>query len=317
MYFAESYFKGEEREGFYVSSMMKRAWAAQMEVLQMIDDICKRHNITYFADWGTLLGAIRHGGFIPWDDDMDIAMKRVDYMRFLDVAVKELPPEYKLLTSANLSEWKGWTQSLARVVNSMTIPLSGEALTQHHGFPYVAGIDIFPLDFLPVDKVEEEIQLNMFLAAYCLGRNWEKADFSEEEKMEKLQEMERLCNIKLAGDKPHKEQLLVLSDRIAAMYWDTDIEAKELAIFVEFANNKDLRMPVFCYRSTVQVPFENTTIPVPIGYEKILETYYGEDWRTPIRGTASHEYPFYKKQQKELFEQYERKGMEIPEYLIE
>ena len=317
MYFEESYFRGEEREGFYVSSMMKRAWAAQIEVLQVLDDICKRHNITYFADWGTLLGAIRHRGFIPWDDDIDIAMKRVDYMRFLDVAVKELPRGYCVLTPDNISAWKGWKESLSRIVNTTDIPLQGELLQKYHGFPYMVGIDIFPLDFLPINKEEESIQLNMFVAANTLGRAWINEELPTAEKMEKLWEVERICNIKFVKNRLYKEQLLGLSDKIAAMYWDTEEEAEELAMFGEWVHNDSLRMPVSCYQSIIQVPFENTTIPVPVGYEKILEAYYGKDWRMPVKSTASHEYPFYKKQQKELFKQYEKSGIEIPKYLIE
>ena len=70
--FQEEYFNEEEREGFLIESMMKRAWAAQIVVLREIDRICRRHGIQYFLDWGTLLGAARYKGFIPWDDDMDI-----------------------------------------------------------------------------------------------------------------------------------------------------------------------------------------------------------------------------------------------------
>lgn len=62
------YLEAEEREGFFVSSMMKRYWAAQLKVLAEIDRVCKKHDIKWFADCGTLLGAVRHGGFIPWDD---------------------------------------------------------------------------------------------------------------------------------------------------------------------------------------------------------------------------------------------------------
>ena len=59
--------------------MMKRAWAAELEILVEIDKICEKHKLHYFIDYGNLLGAIRHKGFIPWDDDIDIMMMRKDY----------------------------------------------------------------------------------------------------------------------------------------------------------------------------------------------------------------------------------------------
>ena len=94
--FDEHFFEEEEREGFVVSSMMKKAWAAQLEVLAEVDKICRKYDIQYFADWGTLIGAIRHKGFIPWDDDMDIAMKREGYLKFLK-HTDELPKGYQIL----------------------------------------------------------------------------------------------------------------------------------------------------------------------------------------------------------------------------
>lgn len=84
--FDDSYFLGETRDGFYIEPMMKCAWAAQLEVMCVIKQICEKYDIPYFAYYGTLLGTIRHKGFIPWDDDMDICMLRKDYQRFLEVA---------------------------------------------------------------------------------------------------------------------------------------------------------------------------------------------------------------------------------------
>ena len=83
--FDKDFFEKEERCGFTIEPMMKSVWAAQLEVLEKIDRICKENGIKYFADWGTLLGAVRHKGFIPWDDDMDICMLRPDYLRFIQV----------------------------------------------------------------------------------------------------------------------------------------------------------------------------------------------------------------------------------------
>ena len=103
MRFDESYLQGEYRDGFYVSSMVKRSFASQMEVLEVVDRICKSYGIKYFADWGTMLGTVRHHGFVPWDDDIDICMLRDDYEKFCDYCIHhqdEMKP-YKLLTREN------------------------------------------------------------------------------------------------------------------------------------------------------------------------------------------------------------------------
>lgn len=97
----DNYYDAEIRNGFYIESKMKRAWAAQIEVLEEIRRICQNHNIPFFADWGTLLGAVRHHGFIPWDDDLDIGMLRDDYNKFLQIAPAELSSFFKLKSLYN------------------------------------------------------------------------------------------------------------------------------------------------------------------------------------------------------------------------
>ena len=67
MNFPDSYFEDEVKAGFFVSAKMKSYWAMQLEVLNEIDRICRKHHIQYFAEWGTLLGTVRHRGYIPWD----------------------------------------------------------------------------------------------------------------------------------------------------------------------------------------------------------------------------------------------------------
>ena len=83
MRFDEDYFKPETIEGFEVKGMMKRYWAASMEVLEEVDRLCRKYNLRYYAFYGTLLGAVRHKGWIPWDDDMDIIMYRDDFNSFV------------------------------------------------------------------------------------------------------------------------------------------------------------------------------------------------------------------------------------------
>ena len=134
--FQESYFQDEIREGFKIDGIMKRAWAAQIEVLEIIDHICRKYGLMYYADWGTLLGTVRHEGFIPWDDDIDIAMKRQDYMRFIEIAKKELPDDCSMLSVYTEDEY---AEGFARVVNSRAISFEKEHLKKYHGCPFVVG----------------------------------------------------------------------------------------------------------------------------------------------------------------------------------
>ena len=125
MKFLDSYFEDEVREGFFVPSLMKRAWAAQMEVLSIVQKICDKHGIPLFAEWGTLLGAVRHKGRIPWDDDIDVCMLRADYDRFCQVVDEELPEECWFLDYHRID---GFDVTLGRIINSRVHVVEGENL---------------------------------------------------------------------------------------------------------------------------------------------------------------------------------------------
>ena len=158
MQFPSSYFEDEVRDGFYVSGMMKRAWAAQLEVLEDIDKVCKKHNIKYFAEWGTMLGAVRHGGFVPWDDDMDIGMLREDYEKFCQVALDDLPEIYELLNFEHSDDGEYRCDDyLTRVYTGNRIRMDKAYLEKFHGFPYVAGMDVFPIDYMAPTQKDDEM----------------------------------------------------------------------------------------------------------------------------------------------------------------
>ncbi len=310
MYFDPSYFREEEREGFVIKPMIKRAWAAQLEVLQQIDIICKRHNIQYYAEYGTLLGAVRHQGFVPWDDDMDIGMLRKDFARFRHYAAKELPEPYKLLSIGNYNH----KEFIARVINGYNIKTTPEHMEQFHGCPYVVGVDIFISDNLPLDPKEEELQLELMAIVNTLGREWEKQEMSEEEKEDCLAQVEEVCKVKIDREQPIMRQLIDLSDKIAAMYWD--IDAKEVTFMAQLFYNRKYRLPISCFETTVEVPFDQVMLPIPIGYHDILTKRYGVNYMIP-RNYSMHGYPFYMEQKELLINHFHEKGVPLPDWLQE
>ncbi len=310
MHFDPSYFEGEERDGFYIRPMVKRAWATQLEILKQVDIICKRHKLTYFADYGTLLGAVRHKGFIPWDDDIDIGMDRLNYTRFIHYAKKELPKGYRI-RNVKENNNKSW---VPRISNSSAITTSPEYLEKYHGCPYVMGIDIFVYDKFPLDKTEETIHFNLIKATFALSQLWNNEELPPEERQAYLHQIEELCNISFNQEESLEQQMFVLTDNICAMYWDQ--KAKEVTYFPDFLAAPHLRYPIEWYSKFINVPFENITIPIPAAYHEILTLQYG-DYMTPVQGGSNHNYPFFKHQEEMLFEEFKRQGMEVPEQFRE
>ena len=290
--FPANFFHEEIRNDFKIEEMMKRVWAAQLEVLAVIDQICKQHNLQYFADWGTLLGAVRHKGFIPWDDDMDISMLREDYDKFLAVAEKDLPDEYQILDLNTSTEWD---EMSARIINSNTVSYSEERLRKFHGCPYSVGIDIYPLDELPEDTQLESYHTELFSTVFSSARLYAKDPF---EVNEILPDLENLCNIKFDRSKNLQKQLFKLADTIGKGYCNSG--SIIITNIVEHAKKK-LFLRKEWFRNPVYLPFEHFSLPAPSNYDAVLTAEYG-DYMTPVCDTADHDYPFYRKQQK-IYEQ--------------
>ena len=86
----EDFFKEEIKCGFKISAAQKLVWAMQLDMYLVFAEICEKYGLKYFFMYGSVLGAVRHNGFIPWDDDIDVGMMRKDFDVFMEVAPKEL-----------------------------------------------------------------------------------------------------------------------------------------------------------------------------------------------------------------------------------
>lgn len=125
----------------YNKSHLEAVQKKELHILCAIDDICRKHNIEYWLDGGTCLGAVRHGGFIPWDDDIDIAMRQEDIQRFVDAAEKELPENLFMQTKQSDPSCR-FPIFKVRDRNSFTVEY-GDDFSR----PYNKGlfVDIFPM----------------------------------------------------------------------------------------------------------------------------------------------------------------------------
>lgn len=144
--------------------LLRNSQMVMLSILKEIDVLCKKHNIKYFLDGGTLLGAIRHKGFIPWDDDLDIGMLRSDYEKFLQVAQKELGDKYFVQDWFTDTEFGFWFTKI-RLRNTLYLEKSSSVKKKHNEF----FIDIFPYDNYPDDpKIRNKINIKLEFLKRCL-----------------------------------------------------------------------------------------------------------------------------------------------------
>ena len=127
------------------------------QILCFIADICERNNLRYYLAWGTLIGAIRHNGFIPWDGDVDIMMPRLDYRKFISIMRHSSNKKYKLYRIGTKDDYY---YSLARIVDTDTIIL-GERKDPPQQCDCGIFVDIYPLDFVGSDIDEAKKYFNL------------------------------------------------------------------------------------------------------------------------------------------------------------
>ncbi len=290
----EEFFQDEVREGFFVERKMKCAWAAQMEVLMEIDRICKRNGIMYFVDCGTLLGAVRHKGFIPWDDDIDISMKRDDYRKFISVLQRELPEGWLFLDLKNDKN-----RLFGRVTNGDLYDSRAEHMLRFHGCPYVVGIDIFPIDYLAVSPEEDEVWFLVLKYIYRLALVMEVVEEISEDAERDIRKAEEMCNVKIDRNGNIHDQLMRLVEQMAQIYQKDEAQEMERVVW-DLGQEWRYKYKKEWYEKSIEMPFENIMVPVPVGYEYILPRLYGNDYMTPKQDIAGHDYPFYKQQDIEL-----------------
>lgn len=247
---------------------MNEVQKIQLNMAIEVDRICKKYKLNYSLDGGTLIGAIRHKGFIPWDDDLDICMLREDYNRFLEIAQKELGTKYFLQTSETDKNY-GLIFSKIRANNTTYIEKMSKDVDIHNGIY----IDIFPIDYTSTDEkkakkvLKKIIILRMILLVKC---NY-KIDNST------LLKKISIIILKIIGMFMTKKCILKLINKIIDK--NSNFNSKLVAIYGTTLFNKGIYKKEY-FKEYKRANFENENLSIIKRYDRYLTDIYG-DYMTP------------------------------------
>lgn len=251
----------------------------QLDILKYTADICEKNNINYFLGGGTLLGAIRHKGYIPWDDDIDIMIPREGYEKLIELFNNKEDNDYKLLCYKNCNDYY---YPFAKIVNKKT---KMEELKFNEIEEMGIYIDVFPIDFLPNDANKIKNIFKKYDRMYKLiaiqnARNLNKVT---EKKLKLLLKKVLLPFVR----KPKiKKMLLKKIDELACDYKNTNKVACISGRYLEVEI-----MPKEYISDSILVDFEDMKFRIPIGYDEYLRKHYGDYMKLPPKEkqVAEHE----------------------------
>jgi lipopolysaccharide cholinephosphotransferase len=252
----------------YVLSLtdLRQLQIIQLEILLELDRICKKHDIQYSLAYGSLLGAVRHKGFIPWDDDMDVFMFREDYNRFCEVCVDELDrARFYLQTHKNTHNYRWGYAKLRR--NDTEYVRKGQ---EHLQYPSGVSIDVFPLDSVPDSRI-----LRPFFHFACfLTRKilWSEAGKKCESSPVKRWIYQLLAKI------PKEVVFRGLYDKLVNFCGDRETDQVRVITLPNPRFYAHLRA---WYRDLQDYQFEGFWFPGPRDYDACLSYQYGDYMRLP------------------------------------
>ncbi|MCM1387198.1 MAG: LicD family protein [Bacillus sp. (in: Bacteria)] len=275
MKFDESFLKEEVRWDFKVDRKRKKVWSVAINLLEQLDIVCKKYDIPYYVYYGTLLGAVRHKGFIPWDDDIDVVMFRQDYEKFQEIAPKEFKAPYFFQNSYN--DQMLWFFSKIRDSRTTAIEFSVKNFNQG------MFIDIFPLDDVP-DGVHEE-----FSTVLEVQRDIKRTIYNPKQLLLDYEQGKQFTldiDILLDLIKMDRSQRLKEFETLSLSYAGQSENVNYILDELSGEGGKSVKREWF--QETVYLPFEHIKVPAPAEYDKILTQCYG-DYMTPVKGGTGHE----------------------------
>ncbi|MCI8517558.1 MAG: LicD family protein [Hungatella sp.] len=275
----KEFFKKEIRSDFLIDEKRKKVWAVVLEMLEKFDQVCKAYHLTYWVFYGTLLGAVRHKGFIPWDDDIDVVLFRDDYETFQSIAPWEFEEPYFFQNS--YTDHLIWPFSKIR--DSRTTGIEFVNMTNCHQGIF---IDIFPLDSV-MDGVNQQFSgvWDMQRLLWDMVTQPGKAlEFIKGDLVAGRMAPADVQNLLEILKKDVRERFKIFEKFSQDHFGET----QEVNYIMEELRPSHYRsMKREWFRDTVYLPFEHLMVPVPVDYDQILTQCYG-NYHELVQGGSSH-----------------------------
>ena len=275
------FLEAEKRGNYSVSTKMKSVWAIELDLAQELLRVCEKHNLKIFADFGTLLGTIRHKGFIPWDDDMDFIMLREDYEKLCLIAASEFKHPYFFQYS---DSGKDFVNGHAKLRNSLTTGIVKNELGRNLGYNQGIFIDIFPLDNVSDNGVIRFIQMRLahFLNTLMLAFAYFSTRYFESRSILRIPKK----IIHFFAGKPFK-QFQFISYKLmmfCCLMFSTKRTKYVAGLSFRIRPIKQLRKD---YEETVMADYEYLKMPIVKEYDRVLTQWFG-NWRIPQMNGNDH-----------------------------
>lgn len=292
--FIENIERDEMRSGFLVTSHRKKLWNVQIGLINEFARICKKHNLRWFPVGGTLLGAVRHKGYIPWDDDVDLAMFRPDYEKFKRVVSKELGKNYSLYL---WNHYRLESDEVDGIKSDSDLPVI--SLEQQKKYP--SWQPFFPLMRM-VDKRttmigfddRKNIFTGMWIDILCLDPTPPCANKQAERIFITAKALliatiyphyikKSIADGKNFGVSPEELQKFISlpyklrGDNYENFMLKNFFESERVGYIKDHIYVSHKTYETASFKEVVYVPFEKIKLPIPVGYDKMLKADYG-DW---------------------------------------
>lgn len=257
----------------YAPEDLKRLHEVQVEILSEVIRVCKENDITYFTVGGTTLGAVRHNGFIPWDDDIDIGMLRPDYDKFIEIAPQMLKKGFVL---QHFTTDKNSVAFFAKVRKDNTVFLEENMkhVNMHHGI----FIDIMPQDFVPMEKKARErhnIMVRICDHLFLAKTLWTPAAAYVPNKFIGVASTLIRSMLHILLLPVPKACLYKMGDRVMRKYLGSNTTMTSSRGYNCFNCDISDLIPV------AKHPFESITVNLPGNTDKVLRIQYGEYMKLP------------------------------------